>query len=242
MERFQSALERMSPISSDHNTPTSISQYLEAYNDQVLRSKLNAETVLSPAIDTLTSLTDLLRAPVVLAGGAVRDALLERDIKDYDLFVAETVLIGTDAGDLADKIEDHLDLPIGAISVLYTYEDCETPFGQEVNCIMNWNHPENGIECQLIFLKGFSISTEPKEFTDRLDFNICRAALTTQGWHIDTRFFVDVRTKRFTFDDSGRSGAALDFDRSQRRFSRLHNKYPGYLLATSTERTETHAN
>lgn len=187
-----------------------------------LLSKLRAEERLAPILDLLGPLSEVIGAPVVLAGGAVRDALLERPIKDYDLFVSHKAYW---SGLITELVRSGI-IPKGEFNLITTYDECDTPFGREVGMILTWML--EGIEVQLIFLKGFEVTATPEDFTNRMDFGMSRVAYCQGKFHIDQSFYRDVQNRTFTYL---RGNPRLDdLTRSFKRFERLHDKYPGYIM------------
>lgn len=211
--------------------------------ETLLRAKLNAEGTLSSAIRIMDTLSEKLNAPVVLAGGAVRDALLERPIKDYDFFVSDenfrdpfppSIPVSPSHWvDIALLVDEWIDEAFPEITSLRTvahwqvgYSDCETPFGQDVTRILAFECPETGTECQLIFLRSVPVDADPIAFANRVDFGLCKVALAGGQFHISSEFLHDVDNRKMTYIRPDSSQGQIE--RSTRRATRLHNKYPGY--------------
>lgn len=206
----------------------------------LLSAKMAAETILAPARDIMDTLLELLSTQVVLAGGAVRDALLERPIKDFDLFASDAAFPiweaavmtpltwGTEGEETRSVAEIALGLAAGSIRTLVGYTDCSTPFGKEVSGIFEWIDPASGVETQLIFLREEQLNNKDLTgFVKRMDLGLCRVATSTnKDWYISDEFRADVRNRAITFVERGHG--ADDIARSARRYERLHNKYPGY--------------
>lgn len=203
----------------------------------LLSAKMAAETILAPARDIMDTLLELLSTQVVLAGGAVRDALLERPIKDFDLFVSDTalpqwsnltgcpVVFNTVCPSPAEMV---LGLDPDSIKPMVAYTDCSTPFGKEVSAIYSWVDPATNTEVQLIFLRDEQLQNRNlADFVKRMDLGLCRVATSTdKDWYISEEFRADVRSRSITFIERGHG--TDDIARSARRYERLHNKYPGY--------------
>jgi len=202
----------------------------------LMHAKLRAEERLAPARDVMDKLSELLSTKVILAGGAVRDALLERPIKDYDLFVSEDVFPAWKAimdGDHAPgSFADHVStwaIPL----VSGTYED--TAFGSEIASIYEFPHPDTGTEVQVMFLRKAVVANQKlSDYVSRMDLGLSKVAVRSDGdWYISEQFREDVRNRNMTF--VARDLGSQDVERSTRRFTRLHNKYPGYTFVVPEE-------
>lgn len=197
-------------------------------------AKCAAETRLAPAIETMAKLVELLGRPVILAGGAVRDAMLERSIKDYDFFTSDTDF------DTLAKIQFVLGTTIKLVDMDYHGEP--SLIGRDVKCIVNWTDPGSNIPSQLIVLRG-EARINPDVAVTRFDFGLCQCACSVTpfaddvagtryvgGFHFTDAFWSDVSKRRMTYLKSMTDTEQMA--RSMRRFDRLSQKYLGYIFYT----------
>lgn len=151
----------------------------------------------------------------VIAGGAVRDWLLGREVKDIDVWVP--AVPGMDYQPLLEKV-------YGPVQVMPTYTG---RVGVE-RVYHGGNLEHDGLPVQVIEFSEYSaLPAFRQEVVDQFDFGLCRAGYGLHGLMITQEFLADVENHRFTLlrcDDQS------DFDRSTARYNRLRQKYPGYTL------------
>lgn len=152
-----------------------------------------------------------------IAGGAVRDTLLNQPVKDIDIFIHEDhalkvgeVLWGLGYGMGCTTPGQYLG---GADPVVVEASDFPPPVDQE--------HPVN-----LVSLRGeasIHVSLE------RIDFGLCRIGYDGRKIHQDSAgsYSVDATCHRLTLL---RCENQAQFDRSMKRFERLREKYVGWEL------------
>jgi hypothetical protein len=167
-----------------------------------------------------------LRFPdAVIAGGALRDTLLGREVKDIDVFAshpygwsnAHDIISWTD---WADRM---LGPSYYVIHEGLAQEYSEGLYGVvcaiEIDAAVTRPRP-----IQLIML---DTPVTLETVVERIDFGLCRVSHdgTTLFQHPD--FVHDVNNRFFTLR---RSENEAQYDRSCRRFRRLNEKYPGWPM------------
>lgn len=153
-------------------------------------------------------------ADAVIAGGAVRDFLLGREIKDIDIFLQSHGFIADEkiARFAFDGIKLQLTngsyrpAEIGEVGTLWVYDD---PFGTPV---------------QLIFL-DINESVTPAIAIEHCDFGLCRVAFDGEQLHMSGHFIADLAGQTMTLR---RDMTTNNVERSKRRFDRLSVKFPTY--------------
>lgn len=210
-----------------------MSSLLEQADNDFTRvaAKCAAETRLEPAIEIMAKLSELFKRPVILAGGAVRDAMLERSIKDYDLFVSE-LPEGMSPLDLCAALTVH---SANVISIAPNYMGADTLIGREMKTITSWTDPTTNMPVQLIELRGEEHINLAKA-VGRFDIGLCQAGLALNRcdtdpvyrgeFHFTDAFWGDVAERTMTYLKDGLDAAQVD--RSRRRCVRLSEKYQSY--------------
>jgi len=149
----------------------------------------------------------------VIAGGALRDLILQRDIRDIDIFVQSrgkmtepmiNMALGTFVQPMNPEwvkdYEEHLP-ELFAVYELGGYDEESRPF-------------------QIIAL---NMEVTPKSVIDRIDFGICRVAHDGEVFIITREFTKDAEQQTFTLVHTNNRQS------SQKRFYRLtEEKYLGY--------------
>jgi hypothetical protein len=141
-----------------------------------------------------------------IAGGAVRDTLLERQIRDIDIFVRN---------DASDKAADVLRARFGYVKVgqWERYEHFSDPMVARVAKF------EKADETIPICLIGLVEDLNARDNIARFDFGVCMAAWSGGDFmHTDDRFKRDVESKTFTLC---RADNLAQFSYSMVRFKKL---------------------
>lgn len=148
----------------------------------------------------------------VIGGGAVRDALLSRPIKDIDVFMRSIDHIELDS-ELTVKVNQP------AFLALYGRKDMHGAwdFLQDVQ----------GLPVQLILADFMT----PQELADSFDLNLSRATYDGYSLYVSPAFEEGVRDKAFRIL---RCESDLEERRSFKRVSRLQEKYPEYIHDETT--------
>lgn len=163
----------------------------------------------------------------MIAGGAVRDLILDVPTKDIDVFVpAETTVRALSNAFRSDPrvVYDNLVPPT---TVDAEYE--RTP-SLEIEGVFEFDF--RGRPVQVCTLKDM-----PQKVSDllwRMDFGICQAAWTGSTAEITNGFITDMRKQRFTLL---RCGSVGEFMRSTRRHARLTaegERYAGWPIDTTS--------
>lgn len=154
----------------------------------------------------------------VLAGGALRDHLMKREVKDYDLFVlGKNWMYST-----ALEMFPHTIADDGRV-----YTKAVTAYSNNTRCGDVWEFTYCGEQINVIFpcLDGDGAWDTPQDVIDHFDTNLnllwydcCDGVL-----HVDPRWvFLDLDRKvKFISDPH-----SVGYTRVQRRYERLQPKYP----------------
>jgi hypothetical protein len=156
-----------------------------------------------------------------IAGGAVRDTILEREIRDIDIFVRH---------DTATAAAALLRSDFGYVKVgeWARYENFSDP---TVAGVAKFEKHDETIPICLIFLAE---DLEPADNIERFDFGICMAAWAGGKFITkDPRFTRDVEGKTFALC---RADNAAQFAYSMVRFTKLTaDRYQGWTLSIPEE-------
>jgi hypothetical protein len=153
-----------------------------------------------------------------IAGGAVRDTTLERQIRDIDIFVRD---------DTSDKAAGLLRADFGYVKVgqWRQYEHFSDPMVARVAKF------EKADEAIPICLIGLVEDLDTYTNIARFDFGVCVAAWQggSTAMHGDDRFYRDIESKTFTLC---RADNLAQFSYSMVRFEKLTaDRYKGWKLA-----------
>lgn len=151
-----------------------------------------------------------------IAGGAVRDTILDRPIKDIDLFLDDAHI-----EEAAQKLRDRF----GYVKVgeWTRYEQFSDP---AVARLAKFERADETIPLCLI---GLVTSKPMHKNVDRFDFGVCMAAWDGIKIYKNNRFDADVAAKTFTLH---RADDQPQFDYSMSRFKKLTGeRYAGWTLA-----------
>jgi hypothetical protein len=158
----------------------------------------------------------------LIAGGALRDLDNDRPVKDLDVFAPDVPDLDVFAPDVPDldtlrARAASLERPGAVMGVMGGYESWATA---ECVGVLDISGPH--ADFQLIGLRS-----GPETILPRLDFGICRIGYDGSEVIRTDEYLADQATQSFTLlrcdDESQR-------DRSLRRFDRLSEKYPGWVL------------
>jgi hypothetical protein len=157
-----------------------------------------------------------------IAGGAVRDTLLERQIRDVDIFLHD---------DACDKAADLLRSRFDYVKTgaWVRYEGFSDPLVQRVAKF------EKADETIPICLIGLAEDLSPYDNIARFDFGVCMAAWQGGDHFItkDPRFLRDIESKTFTLC---RADNLAQFSYSMVRFEKLTaDRYKGWELSVPSQ-------
>jgi hypothetical protein len=165
----------------------------------------------------------------LIAGGAVRDHLLGRAVKDIDVFVP-----------YSEDIESKLQTAFGVLHVnpiiaaeyagaggevehVYEIHESTDPFGED------WNAPVKPPVQVIVLAPGL----DPEERARHHDFGICQCWYLGNGQFQQTLAFTnDMMHQRFTLSHCEDQ---QQFDRSMRRWSRFSERFAGFYLYVPIE-------
>jgi hypothetical protein len=155
-----------------------------------------------------------------IGGGAARDTLLERPIKDIDLFVSN---------DAADAAAKRLRSQFGFVKVgeWMQYEGFSDP---AVIRVAKFEKADEDIPVCLI---GLNRARGMEENLSRFDFGVCMAAWDGNKVYVAPEYIADIEAKAFTMH---RADNQAQFDYSMSRFNKMTaDRYAGWQLAVPAE-------
>lgn len=198
-------------------------------------------------LQKINNILDLIpsRLSPIVAGGAIRDIILSKEVKDIDIYVQmseaslqhdleywkQTLQLNDN-----DTIEWTLTCDSGPDPI--KSEENHDPIDQSSNEFMKLRKVEHGLE----ILEGskdnvpFNImllSCSPESYVlDYFDINLCRIYYDGDNIHASKEFLEDVANKTITLD-----GKHLTIDRIERSIEnhipRIQKKYPDYEVKYS---------
>lgn len=159
----------------------------------------------------------------IVGGGAIRDMMLSRSVKDIDVFI-----------------------PCQPVGVANTAEALTAALGRVVS-VSPWCGYIDLADCSTVYEVGHEpvlMSELPvqimelrpglptKERVSRFDFGLCQAWFDGTTWGLTEQFRRDAydQTMTLSFCESEK-----EFERSMRRFDRLSKKFPEYELVIPAE-------
>lgn len=168
----------------------------------------------------LGSLWDIDRQ-VHVAGGALRDLLFGRPIRDWDIFVPWKLSIG----DVRSAFPQ-ADWKAGNEFCGEHYFD----WSSVVVGTIEFTHRTTGTVAQIIWLKGDGACAMETNML-RFDWGLCRIAMN-YTWTTTTAegFWEDHNLRRFTLRYLEPKSPRVQFEHAMERYSRLKEKYPDYGL------------
>jgi hypothetical protein len=169
----------------------------------------------------LEALQRAIPSSVHIAGGAVRDTILNRPIRDIDIFLHHS------AGDQAAAL---LRAKFGYVKVgeWVQYEMFSDPM---VSCVAKFEEADETIPICLI---GLAENLPPHNNIARFDFGVCMAAwIGTSAMITNDHFKRDIESKTFTLH---RADNLAQFSYSMVRFEKLTaDRYKDWGLAVPSQ-------
>lgn len=171
--------------------------------------------------------------PLCIAGGAIRDVLCKKPVKDFDIFIQIT-----DWEDEPEEASGDIDFIVSQLNRLFFgegYSKSSTSVKQrgsksygdshiEIAEVWAWEHGFNDMPCDVIF-----ISHEPAvAVTDGFDFGICQAWIGFYGLRTTSNFWKDYHNQTLTYMFNRHSGNEEQYKSSQAHLVRLLEKFPGW--------------
>lgn len=159
-----------------------------------------------------------------VGGGAIRDILLDRPIKDIDIFVGAKTAFGVK--ELLERKGCRLK---HAVTAEYFVSD---PNVLEAAEYAGWDYPIN--------LISMTSEITMAENIERFDFGICRVAFDGITTVIPTSFELDAAAQHFTLRKCENE---MQFGLSVNRHTRLQEKYVGWPMVVPDEfkKFDTHS-
>lgn len=177
---------------------------------------------------------------LVCAGGAVRDILNNRPVKDFDFFVQLSADWEKSPGDAAEEIDDLISYwnrvfysqgLIRETQIVPLHNDgrdsslASDVSGCDIHSVWHWDHGFNDMPCDIVFVRH-----EPAKCIDNFDFGICQAYVSgNYGLRTSRAYQRDAFDKRITYvgSDEGR-------ERSRRHLNNFYPKYDGWKVSGIT--------
>lgn len=152
-----------------------------------------------------------------LCGGALRDTLLDRPVKDLDFFVPVNGPSGTKR--MVNGIDQLL---LTACNLEYITDD------RGISSCYGFRH-SLGVEVNIVFVRprGEILGLSVEDLIGGFDFGINQVALDDTGrWYSTAAFMTDFQNRTFTFN----TNRMQDIDRSRRRWDRISKRYPDFRV------------
>lgn len=172
------------------------------------------------------------KAPLVIAGGAVRDVLNNKHVKDIDVFVQvpDWEHNPLEASELIEEVVAAVNKlfyapGVSRETVIITDPngDCDVSdvSNYDIHSVWHWESGFNSMPVDIVFIKG-----DPSKCYEAFDFGLCRALVSPiYGLRTSRAYQRDSLNQEITFllDDSQR-------DRSRIHLSHFLPKYPGWKV------------
>lgn len=168
--------------------------------------------------------------PLVMAGGAVRDTINKRKVKDFDFFVnvPDWEDDGLEAVEAIERVVEALNKQFyapGEVRETVRVGDADNGAsdcnGYDIHSVWHWEHGYNDMPVDVVFIRG-----EVAKAYDAFDFALCQALVSPlYGLRTTTKFQRDVCDKTITYigTDEGR-------DRSKIHLGHFLAKYAGWKV------------
>lgn len=183
------------------------------HDEQILRRPIPTDLL---PISWRRELKRLHRAghpDAIIAGGALRDLMNERPIKDIDIFINPHALLKTPSTAALRGIEVTRTFHPGYVGARMASEVRST-----------YQYMAQGFEYNLIVLAE---PKTPEEMVARMDFGLCQIGFDGEDLLVSLAFLKDFALGTFTIAlDRGEH----DHARSLKRYARLSSKYPDFPL------------
>jgi hypothetical protein len=173
----------------------------------------------SQFFDTLDNLLDIAVSVfgnnVMIAGGAVRDALLNKPVKDIDIFIQSKSV----DQDLLEKFQK-------LTNSSYTKEANTYGYSNTIS-VVDVVDGTCGKPVQLVFVASLQ-----KHF-DSFSINLSKVKYTKDGLVMSTGFINDVKHKKITFTPTNL--AAVDIQYQQQYLDRVAKKYNDWTIVNAQQ-------
>lgn len=189
-------------------------------------------------VDRLTSFGASMKqaikgaAPLVIAGGAVRDVLNNRPVKDIDVFmqVPDWEHNPLDASELIDDVVAAVNklfytTGVSRDSLIVSDPDCQgdaSDVSYDIHSVWHWTCGFNCLPCDIVFIRE-----DPAKCYEAFDFGICQALVSpSYGLRTSRAYQRDALDRKITFllGDEER-------ERSRIHLSHFLPKYPGWKVS-----------
>lgn len=177
----------------------------------------------------LARLEEILGTEAILAGGALRDNLMGKPVKDLDVFFAAGSPIA--ATDMIVNVQDSLPASIESIIAGEEYREW---VGDQLLAVATLEPLSfDTIDLPQVNLIALPTGATLQSTVGRIDFGICQVGLTIREEFITEAFTKDFNEKTFTFTKD-----ADQWPYSERRWLRLREKYPDFKLVGAPDPEE----
>lgn len=163
----------------------------------------------------------------VVAGGALRDMLMHKPVKDYDIFIPSRPVFADPDDELLYDRAEFLRSIFPKMKTICGEGFLRYAGGRfaDVVAIYDTKDDIDGCPIQII---AVNTPVTPAIMMERIDFGLCRVVHDGNFCHIHPDFYHDSTSRVFTLR---RSENQQQFDRSMERFRRLREKYPDFALS-----------
>lgn len=172
------------------------------------------------------------RAPLAIAGGAVRDVLNNRPVKDIDIFVQvpDWEHEPLEASELIDEVVAAANKLFYSTGVSRESTTVRDPGGHDdtsdisydIHSVWHWSSGFNCYPCDIVFIKE-----EAVKCYEAFDFGLCQALVSpTYGLRTSRAYQRDVIEKTITY----LLGEGDQKERSKAHLGRFQPKYQGWKI------------
>lgn len=185
----------------------------------------------------------LPKQQIIIAGGAVRDAIHGKDVKDLDVFIRP---INSPWDDDPSEANDTVEDAVSSLNKALFHSGFNLSkqrlgskgyAGNAIRDVWHWESGPLGIPLDLIFVDG-----DPHDSVAKFDFGICQASFGYYGLRTRREFQRDALNKVITYyhypnPHLTHQQAVAAREKSQEHAARILAKYPGWKCHNITPAT-----